>query len=304
MSFVPADFADDTDLERLTIARLGAARPKADGHIYDLRGQKRGDPLTIGRTLTASVGFEARDELRQSLQPLAFGASYKIVDMLVEHVLRSNRASGRLSFAQKTRALGARPANLPVPFALHSDLWDRLAKLYLAFQDARHALTHRRAGTSTSGELRVHDDGGRQTDVIASLEIASFAAVALGTSDLVIASSEDPRQRGEIASYLNQLQARHGLSLLAGASLGEDLRLLKAMLRHLGESRWQVDVAHLRKVIGRQPPSAIWDLELYADGNRMFVARWEDVPGRDQVEFLEFDESLLPDWLTEEVPRP
>jgi hypothetical protein len=54
--FVPADFADDTDLERVTVARLGAARPDADGTTYDLRGQKRGAPLCIERTLTASTG--------------------------------------------------------------------------------------------------------------------------------------------------------------------------------------------------------------------------------------------------------
>lgn len=124
MSFVPADFADDTDLERLTVARLGAARHEADSTSYDLRGLKRSDPLRIERTLTASVGFEARQELRQSLQPVAFGAAYKIVDMLVEHVLRSGGASGRLTFAHKTRVLRARPANLPVPFASHPDFWD------------------------------------------------------------------------------------------------------------------------------------------------------------------------------------
>jgi hypothetical protein len=31
----------------------------------------------------------------------------------------------------------------------------------------------------------------------------------------------------------------------------------------------------------------------------MFVARWEDVPGGS--EFIEFDATLLPPWLTEEV---
>lgn len=303
MPFVRADFADDTDLERLTVARLGAARADAEGTIYDLRGQKRSDPPRIERTLTASVGFDARQELRQSLQPVAFGAAYKIVDMLVEHVLRSGGASGRLRFAHKTQSLRARPASLPVPFASHDDLWDRVAKLYTAFQDARHALTHRRAGTGPSGELRVYDERGRQTDVISAFEMTSFAAAALGASELVVASSDNPRRIAELAWHLNQLRTRHGLSPLAGASLGQDLRLLKASLRPLDGGHWQLDVGHLREVIGHQPASAVWDLELYCNGARMFVARWEDVPDHEQAESVEFDGAVLPDWLTEEIPR-
>jgi hypothetical protein len=223
--------------------------------------------------------------------------------MLVEHVLRSNGASGRLTFAHKTQALRSRPSNLPVPFASHADLWDRLAGVYRAFQDARHALTHRRAGTATAGGLRVYDDGGHQTDVITCLEITSFAAVALGSSDLVVTSSEDSRQLRELAWHLNQLRARHGLSLIAGASLGDDLRLIKATLHPLDQGHWQLDVGHVREVIARQPPSAVWDLELYADPDRMFVARWEGIPDHERVESVEFDGSLLPDWLAEEIPR-
>lgn len=138
--------------------------------------------------------------------------------------------------------------------------------------------------------------------MISPLEITSFAAAGLGSSDLVIASSEDPRRLAELAWHLNRLRARHGLTLLAGESQRDDLRLLKATLRALDGGHWQLDVGHLREVIGRQPSSAVWDLELYGNG-RLFVTRWEDVPDHERAESLEFDGSLLPDWLTEEIPR-
>jgi hypothetical protein len=37
----------------------------------------------------AVMGAQARAKLRRSLRPLGFGSAYKILDMLVEHVVRA-----------------------------------------------------------------------------------------------------------------------------------------------------------------------------------------------------------------------
>jgi hypothetical protein len=126
------------------------------GAIVDVRGQTPGGGKTISVTLTETLGAESREEILHSLRPLAFGAAYKVLDLLVEYVLRANGApTGRLSFAYKAKAAKQRPAVLPVPLDAHPDLWDRIAALYKAYDDARHAVTHRKAGATAQGDLEI-----------------------------------------------------------------------------------------------------------------------------------------------------
>ena len=110
---------------------------------------------TIG---TVVSGTQLRDELRDKLQPLSFGAAYKVLDMLVEHVLRANRTpAGPLTFVYKVNALKRGVVQLPAPIDSHTGVWDRLAKLYSDLEQARHAVTHRQGGIEAqrrAGDLR------------------------------------------------------------------------------------------------------------------------------------------------------
>jgi hypothetical protein len=118
VAFSPKGFADDTDFERLVLDRLGTHRVRSSepGAIHDIRGRESGGGSIIVKVGAAISGTQLREELRQSLRPLGFGAAYKVLDMLVEHVLRANGATAsRLSFRLKTRALTNRPPNLLVP---------------------------------------------------------------------------------------------------------------------------------------------------------------------------------------------
>jgi hypothetical protein len=98
MAFNPRAFADDTDYERFALDRLGPHRVRIaePGLIYhdeaNPEGGRRGSMTVKGGT--AVMGAQAREELRRSLRPLGFGAAYKILDMLVEHVLRANGVAG------------------------------------------------------------------------------------------------------------------------------------------------------------------------------------------------------------------
>lgn len=128
MTFDPADFADDTGFERSVLARLGTHRVRVaePKYIYDRRG-------ITGKLGMAEEGTGPREELRHSLHPLGFGAAYKVLDMLVEHVLRANGTlAGRLTFQEKRKALARRPSTLPAPLNARPELWDRLAALYTA----------------------------------------------------------------------------------------------------------------------------------------------------------------------------
>jgi hypothetical protein len=220
--------------------------------------------------------------------------------MLVEHVLRANGASAsRLSFRTKERTLATRPSLLPTPLDTRSDLWDRLAAVYVAFADARHAVTHRRAQATTAGDLEVYDNARRLTDTIRTAEIEAFAAAVHTVAELVIDASDDSRRVGIAAWSLNALGARHRLAALSATDPNAARRLLVMNLDVQDDGLLRFDSALARRTVAGQTPS-LWDLRLHA-GERIFVGHWEDVPDPD-ADALDFHSASPPPWLSEIVP--
>jgi hypothetical protein len=302
VTFNPAEFADDTDLERLVLERLGTHRVRvADPHaIYDRRGKAGGWNTTV-RVGMVEEGIGPREELRRSLRPLGFAAAYKVLDMLVEHVLQANGAgTARLTFQQKTRSLRRRPTNLPVPLDTHPGLWDRLAALYARFQEPRHAVTHRRAQATAAGDLEIYDDGRQLVDTISNTEIESFAAAVHTAAELVIDARDDSRRANIAAWHLNTLRSRHALAVLPATDPNAHRRLLEMDLIELGGGCLRFEVARAREIVDHQPKPSLWDLRLHA-GGRVFVGHWEEVPDQFAT-LLDFHPASPPTWLSEEVP--
>ncbi len=299
MSFKPTSFAEDTDFERLVLGLLGTHRvpPAAPNAVYDIRGTRREIRIRLDE---AMGGAHPREELRQSLRPLGFGAAYKTLDMLIEHVLRANGApAGRLTFATKTGRLASRPAGIPVPLDARPELWDRIALVYERLQDARHAVTHRRAQAAANGDLEIYDDQRREIDIVTRDEITSFAAAVHAISELVINASDDSRLANTVAWHLNALHSRHGLTQLQATDPNAGRRVLQAELASLSGGRLRFDVAQARETIEHQPAPMFWDLELYAGGHK-FVGRWDEVPVNNEATY-EFEPASPPPWLTEEL---
>jgi hypothetical protein len=301
VTFSPSVYAEDTDFERFVLDRLGTHRTRfaEPTAIHDVRGRVDG----VGGNITvmvgaATTGLAARDELARSLRPLGFGAAYKVLDLLVEHVLEANRrGSGRFPFSVKSAALSAGSLTLPVPLDARSDVWDRLAGTYVALQNARHAVTHRRAQATASGDLEIHDDQGQMTDTVSDGEIAAFAAAVLATAELVIEGSSDERRLRLVAWHLNRLDGRHGLPSLAETDPDAYRRLLVMDLIEVDGGQLRFDAAQAKESVQGQQPS-LWDLRLHA-GHRVFVGHWEDVGHSDAP--IYFDPGSPPAWLSEQV---
>ena len=110
MTFNPINFAEDTSFERHILEILGVHRTQVDPprNIYNNNG-------ITGEIGTAEEGVRLREELRNSLRSLSFGAAYKALDILIEHVVRANDPSiGRLSFIDKNKTLETLPQILPL----------------------------------------------------------------------------------------------------------------------------------------------------------------------------------------------
>jgi hypothetical protein len=295
MAFSPADFAADTDFERFAIERLGThrVRPADPGATFDVRGGTRHIAVAVGSAVSGSGALEA---FRESLAPLSFGAAYKVLDKLVEHVLWDNGSSGRLRFDQKTQATP--PSRLPAPLDIHRPLWESLYALYVEFADARHAVTHRRASVGGAGDLVVHDDSGTQTDTLTATELTAFSAAVHATAELVIDASGDARRVNIVEWYLDQLQPRHRLPLLGAADVTAGSRLL---LIDVAEAQgvMTLDLRRAREVVAGQPSTGVWDIRMYDNASHVYVARWEDLPPDGDT--FQFRREALPDWLTEQV---
>jgi hypothetical protein len=276
MAFNATDFADDTDFERFALDRLGPHRVRVGepGAIYEPR---LGGGAVISVSGGASSGSRGREELRKSLRPLGFAAAYKVLDMLVEHVLRANGGpTGRLTFKHKKQGLSTRPAVLPIPLDGRSDLWDRIAAVYVALQDGRHAVRHRRAQVTANGDLEIYDDGRVLTDAVSTTELHAFAAAVHALAEAVIDGDADSRRCNIVAWHLNQLGSRHGLASLTATDPDAGRTVLRMDLIKLDQGLVRLDLERVRQIIAGQP-RGLWDLDLRT-GDRVFVGRWEDVP--------------------------
>lgn len=301
MAFNSADFANDTDFERFALDLLGPHRVRADeaGGIY----HDEADPVGGGRRrstihLSGRIsmgGGTAREELRQSLRPLGFGAAYKILDLLIEHVLRAK--GQRLNFKEKSSALAKRPASLPVPLDGRADVWDRIAAVYVALQDARHAVTHRRAQVASSGDLEIYANDRLLADTISGAELAAFAAAVHTLAEAVIDGDADPRRMNIVVWHMNTLRRRHRLPTLPAIDPDAGRRLLISDLTLIDGGLVQFDLARAHEIVAGQP-TGLWDVELRA-GGRVFVGRWEDVPNHETG--IEFHPASPPDWLAEQA---
>jgi hypothetical protein len=248
----------------------------------------------------AEEGTRLREELRHALRPLGFGAAYKVLDMLVEHVLRANGAgTGRLTFQEKRKALAKRPSTLPVSLDARPELWDRLVALYIALENARHAVTHRRFQVTHAGDLQIFADSRQLVDTITNAENEYFAAAVHAVAELLINARDDNRQASIVAFHLNALQSRHSLPLLPATNPNVHRWLLDIDLIDLGDGRWRFEVAHARDIVAHQPQPSLWDLRLHA-GGRVFVGRWEEVADQ-SVAALDFHPATPPVWLSEEL---
>ncbi len=98
-----------------------------------------------------------------------------------------------------------------VPLDARPELWDRLVALYIALENARHAVTHRRFQVTHAGDLQIFADSRHLVDTITNAENEYFVAAVHAVAELLINARDDNRQASIVAFHLNALQSRHSL---------------------------------------------------------------------------------------------
>jgi hypothetical protein len=261
------------------------------------------DAATNEATLTVEsvvqrmyVGAGVR-EVRVDLRPLAFGAAWKILDLLLELAYANagtKAAGGRLRIATKEN-LARQGHGVLAPLTADHTLWGMLTSTYAATTQARHSLVHRRAEVDqVTGSLTGCDDSGQPLVPITAGQQEAFCRAVQRTAMAALAGHIGRRERADLAWQLDQLQAHHQQPALGGVRFQTPALLLAPAT--LSSGQLVIDIPALLQAAR----SSWWDRKQIdatfslPDG-RHFLAEVDSAPAR----VVTVDPNNPPDWLQE-----
>ena len=290
-------FEEDTAYERFVLDAIATAGQPPQP-TPPPRDDLRGGGLSMFRHASDWLAADSVAQAIGRFRPLGFGAAYKVIDVLVELVMRLNGApcpKGRWTFAEKQKYVKAsRPARLPIPLQVPRSHWPRIMGLYGAFLEPRHALVHRRATVQPDGALAAVYRSGQSVPSVSKDEQDAFVQLTREVASAVINADAGRRRRGRIAWNLDLLYRHHGQRRLGARKPRAAIREILVNLDPVGPGRWRLDGnlvhTHLRTQ-GEAPIDA--DLIAYTTDGTACRAICDEVPAA----LIEFNEADPPDWL-------
>lgn len=209
-----SDYDEDTAFERLLLERVSPIVPPDIGTAtatYDV--EKNSMAMATG--LQETVGMTLADAVEQlGIVPLAFGAAWKVIDLLVEYAFAAaGLAPGRgtrWTITEKVR-LARRASGQASPISPDVAVWTRVLTAYAAAEDVRHSLVHRRAEVDSHGAITGYDKTGAPLRPLVQDEQLAFCRAAQIVATAMIGGSLSTRNRNELCWHLDQLIALTGL---------------------------------------------------------------------------------------------
>jgi hypothetical protein len=232
------------------------------------------------------------------LNPLFFGAAWKVFDLLVELSLAGQPPNPDRGSERSIKQKAANAASGAIaPLDSHPELWDVIARTYGGTSEVRHALVHRTVNVDMAGALTGTDRQGRQLRPVSTAEQESFCRAAHRAADAVISQTLRSRERNDLAWHLGRLVAHHNVPVKGAVQLGGScIPLLIANLREV-RGKWFIDVDWmLSQARAKFSASPHIDFEVHVpDGSqRRYRGELEGLPAGAH----EVDLAVLPPWLT------
>lgn len=296
-----AEFEDGTAFELSALALL-APLPKTRPH-----GAVK-DAVTQGiafHMATIRSGKSVEEVLCSApqLRPFAFGAAWKVLDLLLELALfeadRRPARNSRWTIKEKV-AHALAGAGRALPLTSNAPIWLRLCALYAATHEPRHALVHRRALVDESGTvIGTMSDGSRLPPLTAAHADAFCRAVQRSASAVLCGRISD-REKSDLAWQLDACAAVHGASALGGTELRPPPVIVTPL--QLVDGRVVLDVpALLGSIQANWPQLQQFDVAVDLPGGVRLVGELEYAPR----EIVRVDPAELPFWITSEAtPTP
>lgn len=165
------------------------------------------------------VGSNQAANVINDLSPLLFNAAYKILDMLMEWIIKENEVECGWKFVEKIEKLDSIGSTLvlPHPFVNEPAIFSKFIGLYKNLLRYRNALTHGVWGKNQSGNL-IFDfnkkNGRRVQGTIDFEQVIRFAdCMSLTAREATNPSTDNNNILLSIKWCLDSLQAQHKQSL-------------------------------------------------------------------------------------------
>jgi len=283
------EFVDETAWERTVLAYAIPLMPlTASGADLDLRTRN----ISIG--LTAIVGEERVEELRNTLLPLLFGTAWKILDLALELAFAqaglAPQKGSRWTIADKSQHAAAHKGSLQ-GLSTETEVWPALGSLYTQTVEIRHALVHRRVHVDPSTlELTGYDSNGVELLPLSYDEQMAFCQLSQRVRQTITEGTLRPRIEADLRAQLAALQRHHEVAMPSNASNRPPVRVID----DLPESG-QIDVPHLLSEARTTFPDAQYvDVKLELEDGRRLVGELESAPQG----IVTVDPAAPPGWLS------
>src|SRR5438094_1008371 len=253
-----SDLDDDTAFERLFLA---TAYPVVDTAAWEAGGSY--DPLTN----LAQVQVTVREYLGTTpasavallgIQPLAFGASWKALDILLEYALAAAsyapQNGHRWTIAEKV-AKARQGLGRAEPLSSDQPVWRGLLKVYAETEQVRHSLVHRRITKRQDGALIGTSAQGSPLLPLTLVEQEACCSAVQRAVEGVIRGSISRRERSDIAWNLDRLQAVHHQAPIGGHQVMAVRRYIVNVSAERG--RFEIDGTRLKQRLA-QPGTGQW----------------------------------------------
>lgn len=201
-----SDYAQDIAFELYVLARttpLNANGGQTQSATMSLGSAQQ--HITIG--LETTIGLTVQGAVvRLGLHPLLFGAAWKILDVLADHIMYRGMPPSRIQIQQKTSAAMQRRLHFS-PLSAYADIEQRVWAAYANADQYRHSLIHRRASVAANGDFTGTDHAGATLRPLQVAEQDAFILVAQRVAASVATGVLQPREKTRLAAELDALTA-------------------------------------------------------------------------------------------------
>jgi hypothetical protein len=249
--------------------------------------------------VSVSNSQHAVDEFKNKILPLAFGAGWKVLDLMIELILNQSgyRPSSVRGFtiAEKQRQAQNRNISSSI-LGCDSATWHSILGIYANTVEHRHCLVHRTAIIDeNSGEF----NGFERSNNIPLIPLTRIQQLAFAKSAAQVARGITgggilSRNEADLKYYLNQLTTHSGAQELPDAALDSSANLV-IDFENDGDGYFLNMSFTLMRARTALPDTTYFDfmIRIPNDCKRHYFGRAETMPTQKTY----VDLSSIPDWL-------
>lgn len=249
--------------------------------------------------VSVSNSQHAVDEFKNKILPLAFGAGWKVLDLMIELILNQSgyRPSSVRGFtiAEKQRQAQNRNISSSI-LGCDSATWQSILGIYANTVEHRHCLVHRTANIDeNSGEFNgVERFNNNPLIPLTRIQQFAFAKSAAQVARGITGGGILSRNEADLKYYLNQLTTHSGAQELPDAALDSSAKLV-IDFENDGDGYFLDMSFTLMRARKALPDTTYFDVMIRNpnDSKRHYFGRAETMPTQKTY----VDLSSMPDWL-------